>query len=127
VNNIAACFAQHPIMAVGEAPVDSMMEPGEVSASPAGRRSSYLAAAQRWASNASQHAAEPQGDSRTSECDEACAVALCNLADIAGLSGDMAEARRRFEEALAMSKMIGYAPGVSQAESGLESLSKTIS
>ncbi|KAK0719677.1 hypothetical protein B0H67DRAFT_485860 [Lasiosphaeris hirsuta] len=122
MNNIATCFAQHPVLTVGEAPVDTVMSPAEASASPAGRRSSYLAAARRWADNAKEHATEPQGELRTTECDEACAVALCNLAEIASLQGSAAEARERFEQAVVMSRRIGFAPGVTQAEAGLRAL-----
>jgi hypothetical protein len=126
VNNIATCFAQHPILPAGESPADSMMEQSESqpSALPAVRRAAYLAAARRWAANANQHASEPQGDRRTGECDQACAVSLCNLADIACLSGNPAEAREKFEEAIAVSKAIGFAPGIAQAEAGLQALSK---
>ncbi|KAK3327815.1 hypothetical protein B0T19DRAFT_400633 [Cercophora scortea] len=125
MNNIAICFAQHPVMGLGEAAVDSMMAPLSPSATPTERRASYLDAAQRWARNANQHAAEPQGEQRTPECDEACAVSLCNLADIASLSGNPVEARQRFEQAIALSKRVGYAPGVAQAEAGLRALSKS--
>ncbi|KAK3684879.1 hypothetical protein B0T22DRAFT_499980 [Podospora appendiculata] len=125
MNNIAICFAQHPVMGPGEAAVDAMMAPPSPSATPTERRASYLDAAQRWAKNANQHAAEPQGEQRTSECDEACAVSLCNLADIASLSGNPVEARQRFEQAIALSKRVGYAPGVTQAEAGLRALSKS--
>lgn len=91
---------------------------------PAARKESYLAAARHWASNAQQHATEPQGDQRTAECDEACVAALCNLGTIASLSGDSAEAHRRFEQAVSLGKRIGYTPGVVEAEAGLRALSK---
>ena len=90
VNNIAACFAQHPLLPVGDAPIDAQLSEAlgsQEKATPAERRTSYLQSAERWAKNAKQHASEPQGDQRSAECDEACAVALCNLAHIANLSG----------------------------------------
>jgi len=101
-----------------------MMEPSDpaVSATPEVRRASYLAAAHRWAANANQHATEPRGDQRTDECDEACAVSLCNLADITKLLGKQIEARQRYEEAIALSKRISFAPGIAQAEAGLRAL-----
>lgn len=100
-----------------------MMQDLDPSAKPAVRRASYLAAASRWAVNAQQHASEPQGEQRTSECDEACAVSLCNLGDIAKLSGNTAHARQRYEQAISLSKSIGFAAGVAQAEAGLRALS----
>ncbi|KAK3370216.1 hypothetical protein B0H63DRAFT_310829 [Podospora didyma] len=126
MNNIATSFAQHPILASGDAPVDAMTEPPNPSATPAERRASYLEAARRWASNANQHAAEPQGDKRTTECDSACAISLCNLADIASLTGDNAKARQLFEQAIAMCKKAGFEPGITQAEAGLRALSTSI-
>ncbi|KAK1754552.1 hypothetical protein QBC47DRAFT_220416 [Echria macrotheca] len=126
MNNIATCFAQHPVLPAGEAAVDAMMKDIETSSDPAVRRASYLAAARRWATNAEQHASEPQGEKRTAECDHACAVSLCNLGDIAKLSGNPAEAREMYEKAVALSKSIGFAAGVVQAEAGLEALAPSV-
>jgi len=117
-------------MEPGESVVDAMMdssEPGVASATPEVRRASYLAAANRWATNAKQHATEPKGDQRTDECDQACAASLCNLADIANLTGRPAEARRRFEQAIALSKKVNYAAGIAKAEAGLRTLQQPIS
>ncbi|KAK4219316.1 hypothetical protein QBC37DRAFT_273195 [Rhypophila decipiens] len=129
MNNIAVCFAQHNVGRPGVAAIDKTVvgEKSGSSATPAERRAAYLAAAQRWAANAKQHATEPKGEQRTAECDEACAVSLCNLGDIASLTGKPAEARQFFEQAIAMSKKIGYTPAITQAEAGLENLSKTSS
>jgi hypothetical protein len=130
VNNIAACFTQHPLLPVGEAPIDAQLTEAlgsQEKAKPADRRAAYLQSAERWAKNAKQHASEPKGDQRSSECDEACAVSLCNLAHIANLSGNTSEARRQFEQAIALSKKIGFAQGVSQAEDGLRAMVKSSS
>lgn len=126
VNNIAACFAQHNVVRPGVAAIDSIViDKSGSSATPAERRAAYLEAAQRWATNAKQHATETKGEQRTPECDEACAVSLCNLGDIASLTGKPAEAREFFEQAIAMSKKIGFTPAATQAEAGLEKLSKS--
>lgn len=121
VNNMSVSFAQHPL----DPRYQTLTSSDSSSAGPltlAQMRSEYLDAARRWATNAHQHAAEPEGEARTAECDEACAVSLCNLGDIAALSGDNDEARRRFKQCIAMSKKLGYAPGVAQAEAGLKQL-----
>jgi len=97
-----------------------------VSAIPGGpqpTKQGYLEAAQRWATNAQQLASATTGEGRTEECDEACAVALCNLGDIASLRGDLAEARRRFEQAQAMSKQVGFPAGVEESAKRLRQLS----
>ncbi|KAH8893123.1 TPR domain-containing protein [Thozetella sp. PMI_491] len=129
MNNLSVTFAQHPLHVPVEALLNtSTGQPSPASRSPnvpgpAATRASYLDAARRWATNAHQHASEPQGEQRTPECDEACAVSLCNLGDIASLSGDVAEARRMFEKAVAMSKKVGHAPALQRAEASLRSLS----
>jgi len=90
-------------------------------------RKELLEAAQNWARNAYQHATAVQEPTRTEECDQACAVALCNLGDIFSLSGEPEEARRKFNEAIAVSDKIGFPPGASQARAGLQKLTVTSS
>ncbi|GJC98404.1 TPR domain-containing protein [Colletotrichum higginsianum] len=85
-------------------------------------RAGFLEAAKNWAGNAYSHSKDIQGDERTEECDEACAVALVNMGDIAAMSGKKEVARKRFQQAIDMSKKIGFASGVSQAEAGLQEL-----
>lgn len=126
MNNLAISFAQHPVQPPYETLVGSVIEKPasgrEITQQEAQR--AYYETAQRWASNAHQHATDTFGDARTTECDEACAVALCNLGDIAALLGDAREAAKRFTEAKAMSQTLEYAPGVQQAEAGLARLQK---
>lgn len=127
MNNLAVSFAQHPL----NVPYQALEAPGSPRGSsspsseltsPADARRAHLEAARRWATNAHAHATQTQGDQRTAECDEACAVSLCNLGDIASMAGDVTEARRRFEQCVAMSKKLGFAAGVGQAEEGLRNL-----
>ncbi|KAB5577602.1 tpr domain-containing protein [Coniochaeta sp. 2T2.1] len=125
MNNLASSFAQHPTQAPFQtvataALIEDLPSPESVSASDA--RKAYLETARRWATNANVHATEPQGEQRTAECDEACAASLCNLGDIAALLGEPDEARRMFERCIAMSKDLGFAAGVKQAEAGLRNL-----
>ena len=63
------------------------------------------------------------GRERSAECDTACVVSLCNLGDIASLSGNTEEARRRFQDARDMSKKVDFGEGLKQAEAGLRRLS----
>jgi tetratricopeptide repeat protein len=125
VNNLASSFAQHPNQAPFQtvataALIEGMPAPESVTAEDA--RKAYLETAKRWATNANVHATEPTGEQRTAECDEACAVSLCNLGDIASLLGDPEEARRMFERCITMSKALGFTAGVKQAEAGLTNL-----
>lgn len=124
VNNLAVSFAQHP----PRAPYESLEKAvssriGPVAQSTASEqvwtRKELLDSAQRWAKNALSHAKEPTGEKRTPECDQACAVALVNLGDIAAMSGDNAQARRRYERAIQVSKENSFSDGVAQAQAGL--------
>lgn len=129
MNNLAVAFAQHP----PRAPYETLenVVPGETGPQnppPASdhlwTRKEFLDSAQRWAKNALSHAKEPQGDKRTPECDQACAVALVNLGDIAAMSGDPKQARSRYEEAIKVSDDNNFPDGVAQAQAGLKKLSE---
>ncbi|KAK3309059.1 uncharacterized protein B0T15DRAFT_128093 [Chaetomium strumarium] len=122
MNNISTSFAEHPLIAPGDAPVHSMMEESKSWVSPAEQRASYLAAAQRWAQNAIQHASGPQDDKRTPECDQACAVSLSNLGSVLALLGKTSEAREKYEQAIALSKKFGLEDYAAEADARLQSL-----
>jgi len=87
-------------------------------------RRDLLESGQRWAKNALQHAKEPTGEKRTPECDQACAVALVNLGDIAVLLGDLKEAQARYERAITVSEKNNFPEGAQQARIGLEKLAQ---
>jgi len=128
VNNLAASYAQHPpteVMSLAKATATSKPDsPSQAPAlKPAQLRLEHLDSAKRWATNAYEHSIGAVGDKRTIECDEACAAALCNLGDIASLTGDLKEARKRYTEGLEMSKKFGFQPGIQQAQAALQKLS----
>lgn len=68
-------------------------------------------------------AAKVQPPDRTEECDMGCAVATHNLGEFAEMDGDIAEARRRYEEAKSLSKVIRFQDGVKNSEAALKRLS----
>ncbi|KAI1262725.1 hypothetical protein F5Y18DRAFT_150382 [Xylariaceae sp. FL1019] len=113
MNNLAISLAQQPV----QSPIQGLPAPG---GDQAPTRATLLASARSWASQALATADRISGENRTEECDEACAVAMCNLADIAAMTGDTQDAKRRFSESLALSKKIGFTPGVIQAQDGLK-------
>lgn len=115
MNNLAISLAQQPI--------DRSIASGESTDQPLPTRASLLASAGAWTRQAHATATKVEGDDRTPECDEACAVALCNLGEIAAMSGDVEEAKRRFKESLILSKRIRYQPGIDQAQEGLDAAS----
>ncbi|CRK41076.1 hypothetical protein BN1723_005016 [Verticillium longisporum] len=123
MNNLAVSFAQHPVLstphAIPDAPAtsDALSSPGMPTT-----RDGLLEAAWNWAKNARRHAKDVESSERTPECDEACAVALSNMADIASLRGNATEAARWFQECIDFSKKIGFQEGVAQAEARLQTL-----
>ncbi|KAI2625874.1 TPR domain-containing protein [Hypoxylon sp. NC1633] len=125
MNNLAISLAQQPIY--------TPLDPGQPSKASGSNeparptRSSLLASARSWALQAQETAQKVRGEDKTDECDEACAVALCNLGDIAAMAGDIKEARRRFDESLTLSRKIAFEPGAAQAQEGLQRLSETTS
>ncbi|KAL2264854.1 hypothetical protein VTJ83DRAFT_7364 [Remersonia thermophila] len=123
MNNIAASFAEHPLIPPGEAPVHALM-PEEVKTwtTAAEQQATYLASAQRWARNALQHAKEPQGDRRTPECDQACAVALSNMGSVLAMLGKNNEAREKYQQAIELSKKLGLDDYAAEAAARLKSL-----
>ncbi|GKT68109.1 TPR domain-containing protein [Colletotrichum tofieldiae] len=123
LNNLAVAFAQHPLQApLGTVPEAPATSNAMVSPDMPTDRAGFLEAAKNWARNAYSHSKDITGDERTEECDEACAVALANMGDIAAMLGKKEDARKRFQQAIDMSKKIGFPPGVAQAEAGLERL-----
>lgn len=99
-----------------------MMEESKTWTTAAEQRASYLAAAQRWAQNAIEHASQPQGDRRTTECDQACAVALSNLGSVLAMLGKNREARAKYEQSIALSKKFGFDDYAAEAEARLRGL-----
>ncbi|KAI1439226.1 TPR domain-containing protein [Xylaria sp. CBS 124048] len=120
MNNLAISLAQQPV----QPPVDPSPAAGDKkSTQPTGQaptRAMLLASARSWGLQALGAAQKVTGEGRTEECDEACAVAMCNLGDIAAMTGDVEEAKRRFLESLALSRKIGFEPGITQAKDRLK-------
>ncbi|KAK4694707.1 hypothetical protein P7C71_g2919, partial [Lecanoromycetidae sp. Uapishka_2] len=86
--------------------------------------SSHVSDARKWALSALTLAASIKPPERTEECDEGCAVATLNLGDFALMDGDIAEARKRYEEGKGLSKGIGFMDGVTIADNNLKELGK---
>lgn len=128
MNNLAVSFSQHPPRApyetlAGVIPGEENQFPSPTASDQPWTRKELLNSAQRWAKNALSHAKEPTGEKRTPECDQACAVALVNLGNIAAISGDYKQARRRYERAIKISEENSFVQGVEEARSGLQRLS----
>lgn len=121
MNNLAASFAQHPshLPVVTTLP-GAIPDPSQDAEPRIIGRKQHLESARNWARNARAHAADVKGDDRTPECDEACAVSLCNLGDISLMLGKVPEARRHFEKCVKMARDLDFPDAVRQAQDGLE-------
>ncbi|KAK8042262.1 hypothetical protein PG993_006785 [Apiospora rasikravindrae] len=117
MNNLAISLAQQPT------DVPAELQPAPEAGQSRPSRSMLLKNARQWALQAHATSTKVSGEDRTPECDEACAVALCNLGEIAAMTGDMEEAKKRFKESLGLSKRIAFPEGISQAQDGLAAAS----
>lgn len=122
VNNVAACFAQHPPHEPPKLYEGGIPEEHRVVDDRPWKREKFLEYAQNWATNALTLAKETKGENRTAECDQACAVASINLGDIVAMAGDPTGARRWYKHGIKISKENGYVEGVQQAQAGLARL-----
>ncbi|KAI0425950.1 TPR domain-containing protein [Xylaria sp. FL1042] len=120
MNNLAISLAQQPVESpLSPQPASGSVKPSQIT-SQTPTRATLLASARSWALQALGTAQKVTGESRTEECDEACAVAMCNLGDIAVMVGDIEEAKRRFGESLELSQKLSFEPGIIQAKEGLK-------
>lgn len=123
MNNLAACFAQLQTPGALDSP-PAIPLASDRPALPRTRQES-LEAAFNWAKNAYKHGMEVKGDERTAECDEACAVALCNWGDVAALLGRTETAQKRYRQCIEMSRKLDFAEGITKAQEGLAKLTST--
>lgn len=111
MNNLSISLAQQdPPSTLGQPPIS---------------RSGLVSNARAWAEKSIAVAAKIAPPDRTEECDVGCAVATHNLGEFAEMDGNIAEARKRYEEAKSIAKAIGFQEGVSKSEGGLRRLGKT--
>ena len=130
MNNLAACFAQHPIYSPTDGGADSPETQSLkvlFDSSMPNTRKDCLEAAANWARNAYVHAKDVEGDDRTPECDEACAVALCNWGDVAAMQGNMVLAKKKYTQCIELSNKLEFPQGVKQAQQGLKKLAEASS
>jgi hypothetical protein len=92
---------------------------------PAVSRSALVGNARAWAEKAIVVASKINPPERNDECDIGCAVATHNLGEFAEMDGNIAEARKRFEEAKSLAKAIGFQEGIINSEEALRRISKT--
>jgi hypothetical protein len=123
MNNLAVCFAQHPIYspADGGSPETESLKALFATSMPNSRKD-CLEAAANWALNAYAHGKDVKGDDRTPECDQACAVALCNWGDVVAMQGNSELAKKKYMQAIELSQKLDFTEGVKQAQEGIKRL-----
>ncbi|KAI9786366.1 MAG: hypothetical protein M1816_008027 [Peltula sp. TS41687] len=90
---------------------------------PPATRSELINSARSWALKAIEVSHRIKRlDGRTEECDVGCAVATHNLGEFEEMHGNIAEARRRYQEAKGLAKAVGFKEGIENADKGLERL-----
>jgi len=106
MNNLSISLAQQSAPATASTPPPS--------------RSALIANARSWAEKSLSIAAAIKPPERNEECDVGCAVATHNLGEFAEMDGNLAEARKRYEEAKGLSKAIGFSEGAERADEGIK-------
>jgi hypothetical protein len=86
--------------------------------------SSLLPSARSWALKALDLASQIPPQFHTPECSIGCAVATHNLGEIAEMSGDLEEARRRYKDARGLAEKAGFGEGVERAGKALKRLNE---
>lgn len=97
----------------------AQQDPPPMPGQPPVSRSALVGNARAWAEKAIAVSIKITPPERTEECDQACAVATHNLGEFAQMDGNIAEARKRFEEAKSIAKGIGFQEGVVNADQAL--------
>ena len=80
--------------------------------------------ARQWADKALARASTISLPDRNEECDAGCAVATHNLGEFFEMEGRLVEAKKKYEEAAALSKAIGFPDGQANAQEGIKRLAK---
>lgn len=118
MNNLAASLVQTS----PERPVASSTNTRN---DPPTSRPALISNARQWTEKSLEICQSLKPPERTEECDEACAVATHNLGEFAEMEGMVLEARKRYEEARGLAKVMGFSEGVQNADEGLKRLSSS--
>lgn len=125
MNNLASSLAQQSPAAAREAQAFATSQNiKERPAGPAVTRETMVANAKTWAQKALDVAATIKPPLRNEECDMGCAVAMHNLGEFAEMSKDVELAKKKYEEAISLSRAIGFEEGVEQSSARLRDLTK---
>lgn len=128
MNNLASSLAQQsPRLARAAqeyASSTTLNTASSAAPQPAATRESMIANAQTWAQKALDVAAGISPPERDEECDLGCAVATHNLGEFAEMVGDVAEAEKRYREAISIGRAVGFQEGVENSSERSRKLGK---
>jgi tetratricopeptide (TPR) repeat protein len=123
MNNLASSLAQQSPRAAAAAQRFAQSQTiSEQPAQPPITRETMITNAQTWAQKAIDIAAQIKPPARDEECDMGCAVALHNLGEFAEMEGNIAEAGKKYREAISLAKAVGFLEGVENGEARLKEL-----
>jgi tetratricopeptide (TPR) repeat protein len=127
MNNLASSLAQQSPRAAAAAQKFAQSQTiSEQKAQPPITRETMIANAQTWAQKAIDVAAQIKPPARDEECDVGCAVALHNLGEFAEMKGDLAEAGKKFREAVSLARAVGFLEGVENGEARLKEIESKV-
>ena len=123
MNNVASSLAQQSPRAARD--VQAYVASQNINERPTGPmavKEQMVQNAQAWAHKALEVANQIQPPQRTEECDMGCAVATHNLGEFAEMNKDLAEAQKKYTEAISLARAIGFQEGVEQSSAKLKML-----
>nr|OQO28151.1 hypothetical protein B0A51_05691 [Rachicladosporium sp. CCFEE 5018] len=125
MTNLAASLAQQSPRAAAatqQYAQSRSIDSSSAAPSPPGSRGAMIENARLWAEKALDIAAHIIPPIRDEECDVGCAVATQHLGEFAEMVGNQNEARKRYEEALGLSRAIGFQEGVEEVSARLRKI-----
>lgn len=114
MNNLSISLAQQNPAA--------LLTPSEAASAPT--QKVLLQQATQWAQKALDVAAQIKPPVRDEECDLGCAVAMHNLGELAEMSGHLKAAGRKYKEAVALARAVGFEEGVENSSEALRRVNK---
>lgn len=128
MNNLASSLAQQSPRAARavQAHSQSSTIPNtqDSPSGPVATKEQMVENARLWAQKALEIAESLHAPERNEECDVGCVVAMHNLGEFAEMRQDIGEAKRKYGEAVALARKVGFTEGVVRGEERLKELGK---
>lgn len=125
MNNVASSLAQQSPQAARRAHAvaeSKDIKSPDAPTGPVATRETLIENAKLWAQKALDVAANIEPPVRDEECDVGCAVAMHNLGEFAEMLKDSETAKKKYVEAVSLSRAIGFEEGVENSSARLREL-----